>query len=193
MGRKAYKFDGLMRSRIIELYSQGYSGNNIAKMLGISAMTLSRWRKKYPEFNKTLQESRDNEMQGLIIQNLVKQASGGEYKTIEKSYFDFKTDENGEYILDDDGKRIPIKVVEKIVQEKGDHKANEILARKFSKDLSAKTIEQNSTTNILNIEGMSYRELLEYNKDNNVLDAGNSEVIEGEAVEVVSDTPLKEN
>jgi predicted transcriptional regulator len=163
MARGLVKYNQVMISRILELASKGYSDCDIAKLLGITRSTLYRWKKRDNRLSDNIEKMRSEGINSIINSGLIALAQGVELKETIKETIEF--DENNN----------PIRIKEKVTKHPPKEKAIEILARRYAPELAISD-KRESTTNIINIDSMSHKELLEYRKANNVLDAEYKEV-----------------
>lgn len=156
MGRGLVKYDGIMRSRLIELAAQGFTDYEIAKMLGISRHTIRRWKERFEDLKPAMEEAFTSGFKDAIYRGLRALCAGVEV-----------SEETQEYIIEDAEGR-PIKHKKKVTKHAADIRALKLVAKKFCPELDLE--DTTSTTNILNIDSMTYRELLDYRATNNVLD-----------------------
>ena len=169
MGIVRYNFE--VRLKLIELSLRGLNNTDIAKVLGVHPLTISRWRKKDSKLDQIMTNNRLEAMRTTLESGLLKLSSGStlEEQTIEEAYID----ENNK----------AIKKIKKIKEIPPSEKAIEILARKYDKELSksGNIIEGSGALNInINTSGMSLRELQDMNSSNPL---GEQLVIDGELSE----------
>lgn len=157
MAKNVYKYDGVVRSRIIELASQGYTMHSIATMIGVHRNTLSIWVNKYG-LKEVLRKAREEGINSIINNGLIALARGVEVVTT--------TEERVE--LDDNG--MPTKIKVSTTKHAPKEKAIELLAKRYAPELDVSHTKQ-TTTHVVNIDSMSYKEILEYRSKHNVLDA----------------------
>jgi hypothetical protein len=84
MGRNT-KFSDALGSKISELYKQGKTDREVAKLVGVSRTSLHYWKLKYPEFLNTVKEAKDV-ADDYVEACLFSRATGYNY-TGEKQYF----------------------------------------------------------------------------------------------------------
>lgn len=163
MGRGLVKYNQIMISRILELASKGYTDSAISDLLGITRSTLYRWKKRDKKLSDNIEKMRNEGINSIINSGLIALAQGVELKETIRETIEF--DENNN----------PIRIKEKITKHPPKEKAIEILARKYAPELNINN-DKEITINTINIDSMSHKELLEYRKANNVLDAEYHEV-----------------
>lgn len=163
MARGLVKYNQVMISRILELASKGYTDSAIADLLGITRSTLYRWKQRDNKLSINIERMRNEGINSIINSGLLALAQGVELKETIKETIEF--DENNN----------PIRIKEKVTKHPPKEKALEILARRYAPELAISD-KRETTTNIINIDTMSHKELLEYRKANNVLDAEYKEV-----------------
>lgn len=163
MARGLVKYNQVMISRILELASKGHNDSAIADLLGITRSTLYRWKKRDKRLSDNIEKMRTIGINSIINSGLIALAQGVELKETIRETIEF------------DEKNNPIRIKEKITKHPPKEKALEILARKYAPELNINN-EKEITINTINIDSMSHKELLEYRKANNVLDAEYHEV-----------------
>ena len=135
----------------------------IADLLGITRSTLYRWKKRDKRLSDNIEKMRSIGINSIVNSGLIALAQGVELKETIRETIEY--DENNN----------PIRIKEKITKHPPKEKAIEILARKYAPELNINN-DKEITINTINIDSMSHKELLEYRKANNVLDAEYHEV-----------------
>ncbi len=82
MGRPTKLTDSL-GEKIAALYKEGKTDSQVAKLTGVSRVTIWQWRKKYPEFLNTVKEAKDV-ADDLVESCLFSRATGYNYMKINK-------------------------------------------------------------------------------------------------------------
>ncbi len=59
MAGRPSKFSESIGSKIVALYKEGKTDKEVAKLTGISRVTLWQWRRKYPQFLNTIKEAKE--------------------------------------------------------------------------------------------------------------------------------------
>ena len=146
---KIIKYDATFRLEAIKLAAQGKTYEEISILLGIHRNTLIAWRKRDDNFNKIMQEARQQGMEHIIVSGLVKLAQGVKREEI--------TDE---YIIED-AEGQPIKRRVKTTTDAPQAKAIEMLARRHAKEYTDSTDIDivHNTLNVTDTSAMSLREV----------------------------------
>lgn len=194
--RKAYKYDLMMRARIIEYSLKGYNLQQIYTLLGISRATLSRWIKKY-NLKDAIEAAKSEFMKDLVEEVLIDKARGSESsETIEEF---MREREDGTLV----------KTTVKTRKHPKCEKSAQIIAKKYAVEYSEKAEVSQGATNINiqlpNTSGMSKRELQDFTSSSplgaidaeysvvdygSVIDSGGSEAYDYESG---SDSPREES
>lgn len=67
-----------IRHVVSENKSFGATGNELARLFGVSRSTITEWRNKYPDFNSAVIDARDT-VDDFIESELLRNAMGGKY------------------------------------------------------------------------------------------------------------------
>lgn len=154
------KYDNVLRSRIIELCLKGCTDYAISVVLGISVRTLYRWKNTKDNLKDDMLKARQLSAQEIIINSTRKLAQGSKVEEVVEEYLDTTNPDN------------PKKIKRTIKEVLPDQKAIETLAKIYAPEYAKESSsESDSTVNVsVDFSGMSFADLLEYNKKNNPLD-----------------------
>jgi len=122
---------------------------------------MSRWIKKN-NLRTIIDDIRTNRTKGTIYRGLQKLAEGIETKEDTREWVDKEELEDGEVRL--------VKRKQVVKQIPPSVKAIETLARRYAPELKEQ-LAKSVTNNTVNLTDISFREVLEYNKEHNALDA----------------------
>jgi len=186
MAKNIFKFNLVVRSRILELCYKGYTLGQIADFLGIHRNTISKWKHTQVGLSEAMTKAFNDGMRDLAYRGHIALAQG--VKT---------TETIREYIEEDASGRM-IKVKDKEINHAPSQSALKILAKNYAPELD--TINNESTINVLSVDSMSYKELIEYNAKHNPLDSidatysevESGEILSGKLSGKLSGTPLQE-
>lgn len=89
-----------IRQALAERNTFGATGNELARLFGVSRSTITEWRNKFPEFNAAVIEVRDA-IDDLIENELLRNAIGGKYTETREIY-----DESGVLIKKETVKKV---------------------------------------------------------------------------------------
>jgi transposase len=154
------KYDSILRSRIIELCLKGHTDNMISQILGISVRTLYRWKNNHKNLKDDMEKARTLSAQDIIVNSTRKLAQG------------CKVEEIIEESIEQDINGNPKKVKRIVKEILPDVKAIEVLARIYAPEYAKEgSSESDSTVSVsVDFSGMTFADLLEYNRNNNPLD-----------------------
>jgi hypothetical protein len=155
--RKLLKYTPMMRDYLVRLASEGLPDYEIANRLGIHRHTIRLWRLKDRQLCEEMQQAFDSCYETAVRIGILKLAKGVETSEVT---------EESVYIND---KGEPIKRKEKKTINAPNLNAIKSIAKKYAPDLEIS--EETNTTNILKIDNMTYRELMEYRKNESLLDS----------------------
>lgn len=180
------KFSPKIVGMIVECCREGYSDAKIARYLGISKNCMVIWKKKYPHLKKLMVEAKEESAKDAIESGLRKLSKGAKDETVTESYVTSRKltklvecEKTGEIV--EKTVVVPVTRVSTTKVKAPDVKAIEVLSRKYYKDFDPKAEERDVASKVL--EGFTMRQLQEARKECPI-DAGKSEVVDAEYVEV---------
>ena len=188
MAKGLVKYDINMRLKLIELSSEGASMSEMARLLGINRNTIRRWRESDKSLDEAMNRAYDEGLRHIAVRGLKQLAEG--VTTVETTKETVETDNNG----------MPIKTRVRTTKHAPNFNAVKTLAKRYAPELEIHDAKHE--THIVNIDSMSYKELLEYRSKHNVLDAEYHTIDDAsEATDILSDseqhrdlkTPLEED
>lgn len=170
-----HKYDNSTRSTILKMVSEGYTEEDICKFLMISRNTLHRWKGRDLLLTKGIESYKHLFLKSQIEKAALAKAIG---LTVDEV-----TEESIEIRKRKDGSEYPVKVKKVRRQLPPDTKMLEKYMKKVMPELEVEDTTRKAIINIENVENMTFRELLEYNKESNAIDAEYQEVEgDGEAM-----------
>lgn len=153
------KYNAITRSLIIELSALGYSMSAIADRVGVHRNTISNWIERDSRLKELISNRTNESLRESVLLGLHKLSKGAKNETITKEYIDYRKDKDGEYLLDDNDEKIPVKIKKSTTTLPPNVKAIEILARQHAKEYDKDIIETNSSIINIDTSGMSMREI----------------------------------
>lgn len=120
------KYDTLVKPYLAEINEkvrQGVTEAAIAQALGISVASLNNYRNQYPEFAEALAKDKGADVLKALLNAGIESAMGC-----------YVTNEQTVFIIDEDGNRIPEKVIQNRVWQPPNPSLNKFYVQNFGKE-----------------------------------------------------------